>query len=139
MFDHEGSGQEDRAAADVDQALRDRLAANGWDERAEVVVLVPEIEAWVWSRSAVVEDVLGWAGRRPPLREWLATQRLWPEDAAKPPRPKEALIAALREAGIRRSAALYRALAKGAVLQGCRDDAFRHLSTTLGTWFPTTV
>ena len=106
---------------------------------AEVVVPVPEIEAWVWSRSAVVEDVLGWADRRPALLEWLATQQLWPEHAAKPPRPKEALIAALREAGIRRSAALYRELAEGAVLEGCRDDAFRRLSTALATWFPATA
>jgi hypothetical protein len=136
LFDHEGCGQENVAAETVAQVLRARLAMNGWDDRAEVLVVEPEIEAWVWSASSIVEDVLGWAGRRPALREWLADRRFWPQGMLKPPRPKEAWVAALREAGIRKSAALYRTLAEEVNLGGCRDPAFQRLCTTLRTWFP---
>ena len=71
MFDHEGSGQEDKTAVEVTSDLKTRLEQNGWKDRAEIILLEPELEAWVWSVSPHVDEVLGWKNRTPTLREWL--------------------------------------------------------------------
>lgn len=60
LFDHHGSGQHLRESFEVEADVRARLADNGWDDRAEVVVVEPELEAWVWTPSPVVDEVLGW-------------------------------------------------------------------------------
>jgi hypothetical protein len=39
IFDHEGSGQEDRKASDLALDLRSRLLKSGWEDRAEVIVI----------------------------------------------------------------------------------------------------
>jgi hypothetical protein len=79
IFDHFGSGQESRLPEQVEADVRLRLSAAGWGDRAEVLVLRPELETWVWSPSPHVDEVLGWRGRTPSLREWLQNGGLWPE------------------------------------------------------------
>lgn len=46
--------------------------------------------------SPEVDKVLGWSGRLPGLRDWLAQEAWMDAGASKPARPKEALQAALR-------------------------------------------
>lgn len=135
ILDHEGSGQENRAADEVVADLRDRLARSGWGDRAEVLLLQPELEVWIWSDSPWVDRVLGWEGREPSLRQWLLRQGLWQASAAKPPRPKESLQAALRESTMRRSAAIYRELAAKVSLDRCSDTSFVRLQVILRNWF----
>ncbi|WP_025321804.1 methylation-associated defense system protein MAD4 [Deferrisoma camini] len=136
VFDQAWEGNPHPSAADTERAVREQFAALGIADRAEVVVVEPEIEAWVWSRSPHVERVLGWAGARPPLREWLKTRGLWPEDRAKPEDPKATVEDALREKRIPRSSALYRELAEKVTLRGCQDAAFGRLCDVLRRWFP---
>jgi hypothetical protein len=136
LFDHFGSGQSDHEADQVEDDLRARLAANGWDDRAEVLVIEPELEIWVWSASPVVDEILGWGERQPPLRQWLKEHGGWPEDQHKPPKPKASVEAALREARIPRSPRLYRKLAERVSLALCQDRAFQRLVTLLRRWFP---
>lgn len=136
MFDHQGCGHEDRPASAVAGDVRSRLARNGWQDRAEVVVLSPELEVWVWSEQPCVDVCLGWAGLDPPLREWLAQNRHWPLGAPKPPDPKGAMEAALRQVRKPRSSAIYLNLARTATLQGHSEPAFAHLVQTLQRWFP---
>ncbi len=136
VFDHEGSGQENRSISDVTEDLKRRLRLSGWGQRAEVVVIKPELEVWVWSDSPEVDRVLGWGGSSPRLRPWLAEQGAWPEGAVKPPRPKESLERALRQVRIRRSAAIYRDLAARVGLVRCRDASFLRLKRILQAWFP---
>jgi hypothetical protein len=137
VFDHHGCGQESRRAANVRDLVRARLQRNGWpDTAADVIVIAPELEAWVWSDSPVVEECLGWSGRSPALRQWLASKQLWPLGIAKPPDPKKAVETALRTARIPRSSAVYGDLAQRLHIQGCTDRPFRRLVRTLRTWFP---
>jgi hypothetical protein len=136
MFDHHGSGREqeppDRLAASVEA----RLASNGWKDRAAAIVLTPELEVWVWTRSPHVDHCLGWADRQPPLREWLEMQGHWPTEAPKPPDPKAALEAALREVRRPRSSAVYLCLANTVELWGHTEPAFVRFAHTLQRWFP---
>lgn len=135
MFDYEGCGREKDAPQTLAGEVKTRLRQTGW-AAAEVVVLVPELEVWVWSASPHVADCLGWTTHRPALRAWLAEQQLWPCDKPKPPEPRVALERALREVGKPRSSGIYWALAKSVSLQGHQEPAFRSLVQCLREWFP---
>jgi len=136
VLDYEGSGQEGRPPDDVRNDLKRRLEISGWADRTEVLVLCPELENWVWSDSPEVDQAIGWRGRNPPLRDWLLEQEWWPPGYAKPSRPKECLEAALREARMRRSSAIYRQLAENVSLARCQDEGFRAFRRTIKAWFP---
>jgi len=136
ILDHEGSGREDDSPEGVTSDLRKRLAQSGWGERAEVLVLRPELENWVWSDSPHVDRVTGWEGQSPPLRQWLKSRGWWPEGDLKPPRPKECFEEALRKSRVRRSSAIYRQLAEHVSLNRCSDDEFLQFKNLIGHWFP---
>lgn len=136
LFDHQGCGRESNSPNELVALVRERLARNGWGDRADVVVLTPELEVWVWNDSPHVDECLGWANRQPPLREWLAANGRWPYDTSKPPDPKAAMEAALRQVRQPRSSAIYLNLATQVSLQGCVDPAFRRFIQTLQRWFP---
>ena len=72
---------------------------------------------------------------QPPLRQLLADRGLWPLDAAKPPRPKEAAQWVLRQTRQPRSSAIYQQLAAQVSTRGCTDAAFGELHATLQAWF----
>jgi hypothetical protein len=135
VLDHEGSGQEKRPASDVAADLKKRLEDSGWKDRAEVLVLEPELESWVWSDSPHVDEVLGWAGHQPDLRQWLKQRGLWTQGAPKPNRPKECLEAALRQVRVIRSSAIYRELAERVGLERCKDRAFHAFKRIVQAWF----
>jgi hypothetical protein len=135
VLDHEGSGQEGRPASDVGDDLKQRLKDSGWKDRAEVLVLEPELESWVWSDSPHVDEILGWAERQPDVRQWLKKRGLWTQGDLKPARPKECLQAALRQVSVRRSSAIYRELAKRVGLERCQDPAFHAFKRIVQAWF----
>jgi len=124
VFDQAWKGNPHATAVDTETAVRERFEPLGIAGRAEVVVIEPEIEAWVWSSSPHVGQVLGWDGNHTTLRSWLAEQGLWPDKAPKPPDPKAAVEAVLSKQRIPRSSAIYRNLARRVSLEGCQDAAF---------------
>lgn len=136
MFDHYGSGRESMTARELQESLNQDLGRSPWGERGRAVVLSPELEAWVWSVSPVVDDATGWKDRRPPLRNWLV-ERGWLKDKdAKPERPKEALVAALHESRTPRSSSLYRKIASRVSLRQCTEVSFLEFRRLLQQWFP---
>lgn len=135
LFDHEGSGREERAPTQLEEDVRQQLAANGWEGRAQVVVIAPELEAWVFSASPNVETCLEWVGPVR-LRTWLQDKGLWREERAKPDDPKSALEAALATLRRPRSSAIYENLGRSVGLGQCQDHAFNRLRTVLQQWFP---
>lgn len=124
VFDQAWQGNRHATAVDTERAVRARFAPLGIAGRAEVVVIEPEIEAWVWSSSPHVGKVLGWDGNHATLRDWLSNQGLWPDNTPKPPDPKAAVEAVLSEQRTPRSSSLYRQLAEKVSLKGCQDAAF---------------
>ncbi len=135
MFDHEGCGQEDVAPKDLEARINKDLADAGWGDGAVTIILVPELDVWVWSDSPHVEDSLGWRGRTPSLREWLSDKGYFTERNVKPARPKEAMEAALKVVRLPRSSAIYEELATKVSFQRCTDLAFANFKTTLQAWF----
>ena len=59
MFDHKGSGMETTDPRALQESLNERLAQSAWEERAKVIVLAPELEAWVWNDSPHIDEVAG--------------------------------------------------------------------------------
>ncbi len=132
MFDHEGCGQENKPAEELEQEVKQRLEQSGWQGRYEVVVLEPELEAWVWSSSHHVPKALGLTPEQ--LRQIL--QRFPQNYLGKPQRPKEAMEECLRQAKIPRSSSIYAELAETVGLKNCVEPSFGKFRDTLQKWFP---
>ncbi len=137
LLDREGSGQEARSAEELEQDLEQRLQRNGWSPEegepraAAIVLLDPELEVWVWSRSAHVPEVLGLTQER--LQAFLMECPHAPN--GKPEDPKAALHGALRLSGRPQSPDIFRELAERVSLK-TDERAFRKLHEMLRAWFP---
>jgi phenylpyruvate tautomerase PptA (4-oxalocrotonate tautomerase family) len=115
------------------------LVASGWAEDAvKVIAIEPELENWLWQDKPHVANVLRYKGDKS-LRQHLADSGLWPADAAKPPRPKEAAEWVLKQTRQPRSSAIYFKLAEHISIKGCTDAAFAEMHTVFLTWFPLEV
>lgn len=137
LFDHEGCGSEGASPEEIEMEVSSKLIAHGWNQgRAECVVIQPELEAWVWSRSPEVDLALGWQNENPPLREWLVSEGWQNPGHAKPQKVKEAYEAAIRKVRRQKSAAIFRKLGETVSFRTCQDRAFNRLVTILQTWFP---
>jgi hypothetical protein len=136
LFDLEGSGRDHQSRATLEESIEQKLAQNGWKGRSAAIAFDPELEIWVWSDSPEVDQVLGWAGREPGLREWIQKAGFALDSVGKPVRPKEAFTAALRESRKQPSAALFGALARRVSLSRCTDPALQKFAGVLREWFP---
>ena len=135
LLDREGSGVEHRSAPDIELELEQRLWRNGWLDvneapRASAIVLDPELEIWVWSRSPHVAEILGLSPDV--LQDLLSSFAL--ASSGKPQRPKEAMYAALRRSKRPLSASIFRELAVRVSLRS-EERAFDKLRQTLQLWF----
>lgn len=136
MLDKEGCGREVLLREDLERSIESELSSSGWRDRACAIVIEPELENWVWSVSPHVDIVLGWQGKQPELRTWLANKNFLLAGQIKPDRPKEAMVAALREAGRARSSSLFNQIACKVSFDRCDDPAFVKFKATLAGWFP---
>ncbi len=136
MFDREGCGQEAKTRTELETQVTIMLSRSGWEERAAVIVIDPELENWIFSDSPVVDTALGWRGNDPSLRRWLENKNYLLADQIKPSRPKEAMEEALRYIRMPRSSSIYGDIARKVSVGRCTDDAFQKLKTTLHAWFP---
>jgi len=137
LFDYHGCGASHLSSPEeVRQDVENKLRQSGWDDRARCVVIDPELEVWVWSDSSEVDRCLDWTQSPKSLRDWLEEKGHWPSNTSKPPDPKEAVEAALKEVKKPRSSALFRELAESVSLQRCEDEAFQRFRNILSTWFP---
>jgi len=112
-------------------------AAHVWDERFfQVIVLDPEVEAWLWQPdSPHLAAALNYRAAKP-YQQVLAEAGYWPADHPKPPRPKEARDYLRRAHRTDPSNAVFKRAAAKISVQGCTDPAFLLLRATLRGWFP---
>jgi len=134
LFDYEGSGFDDTPSDALAADVRARVDVD-WAGRAEVILLKPELENWVFANSPHVEACIGWAGTVP-LRAWLEQRGLWNAQDAKPQHPKEALEEALRAMRQPRSSSIYDCIASKVSTRGCTDASFIRMRDVLCAWFP---
>lgn len=136
-FDRHGCGADDKNREEIEAELECKLPRVGWPNgTAAVVVLEPEVEAWIWADSPHVASVLGWRDDRAALREYLETKGLWDAGAPKPNDPKVAMEQALRKKRQAGGARLFASLALNVTVQQCQDPSFRKFHDTLKGWFP---
>lgn len=135
VFDHEGSGQENKSREEIESELEKKLIDSGWRDRVAVIVLEPELESWIWSDSPHVERILGWEEQESTLKNWLVMQNFLEPEQIKPSRPKEALETMLRFVSKPRSSSIYEQLAKSVGFARCQDNSFLKLKSILQSWF----
>jgi hypothetical protein len=135
MFDHKGCGLEDVSGAELACRIEDELRFSGWEDRARVIVIEPELDIWIWSESPHVAEALGWESRECELKEWLARNGWLEEGQIKPRHPKGALACALRKVNKVHSSAIFGEIACKVSLGRCEDRAFAALKDSLQKWF----
>ena len=136
MFDHLGSGKERISPQNLQKNLNDEFRQTGWGERARAIVLVPELETWVWGTSPHVAEIAGWKNGNSKLRRWLREQGWLESGEVKPQEPSKAFRAALRAANTKRSSSLYLRIARKVSLTRCKDETFQEFKEILRNWFP---
>lgn len=125
VFDREGCGAEHHTREQLESLVQEQLRANSWQgDRAEVLVLDPELEIWAWSRSAHVAQTMKIGASAQDAANWLVEQGFCPLREIKPARPKEALDVALRKSGSPWSPRIHRDLASKISFAHCADPAF---------------
>lgn len=134
LLDFEGCGQELDNSLVVEAQLDEKLRSV-WMGRAKAIVIVPEVDAWIWGNDDVLRDVLHWP-QDGAIRAWLRDKGFEFNADDKPVRPKEALDAMRPIHKQARSSATYEKVTKRISLQNCTDLAFVRLRTQLQSWFP---
>lgn len=135
VFDREFGTDLDAQTLSID--LTSRIAQTGWHlDHFRVVVIEPELEAWIWQRNQRVAVPLGFKTVDQLVASVCNAGLAWPEGQPKPSRPKEALEAVCRLKGIGFSAALHRSITASVSLIGCQDPSFVQLRAALQRWFP---
>lgn len=135
FFDHHGSGQEANSLEQLEAILKKQIERNGWEDRIEIIIFEPELEAWIWTENSHVAKTLGWNNYNL-LKNWLIQQNLWEKKLLKPQKPKEALEALLKEKKIPRSSSIYNNIAQNVNFARCQDQSFAKLKKILINWFP---
>lgn len=117
-------------------ALEDHLRNAGWPPpQGCAIVIEPEVDNWLWTDTPHTADALRWPSIAE-LRRELQEKDMWPQGAAKPPRPKEAADWAIRRKGKPRTSAIYEQVASRVSLSRCSDPAVAALVNALRQWFP---
>jgi hypothetical protein len=135
MLDHEGCGQEEVERRILENDLQLNLDSAGWAGRSAAVVIAPELEQWIWLGETHVAQAIDWPTTGIGLHQWLEANDLKQQGVPKPPRPKEALRAALRHSRLPPSAAIVADIIRRGSYLRCVDPAFLKLLTQLREWF----
>jgi hypothetical protein len=134
VLDFEGSGAQEQNALALERVLDEDLCSD-WGDAAKAIVIDPELDIWMWGSDNALQEVFRWTESRP-IREWLIQHSFKLSTSGKPIRPKEALIAVLRECGHPRSSANYFRVASKISLSRCTDHSFQRFRKQLQKWFP---
>jgi hypothetical protein len=140
MWDHHGSGRDHKQEpSEVGGEVQGKLDSYSWSQNSAVVVLVPELEQWLWHCENAVAAHCGVTTAE--LEQWIAerAQKLRSTiSAIKREQPKELFEFLMREKLKRtispRDFEEIGKRASVAALMAC--DSFRSIMETLQVWFP---
>jgi len=135
ILDRDWDGVPNLPTQEIEAEVESRVATikQGW---ARCIVIEPELEAWLFTRSPRLDEAVGWRGRTPSLSDALASASLWPASSPKPPNPKATMKWALSRVGKQTSSSIYRQIALHLGLGKCADPSFLRFRSTLQAWFP---
>jgi hypothetical protein len=127
-------------AAQIRADVSENMRMSGWDEeRFEVVVIEPMLEAWLWMESDHVAKAFGLEGDYTKLREVLIAEKLWEADQPKPSQLKAARDRAAALGKSKSGRAIFRNVfnaVSSRALNRCVEPGFVQLRRILQTWFP---
>ncbi len=135
LWDHHGSGWEQHHQPPAAAArLQERLDTCTWRDASAAIVLVPELEAWVWHDSSTVGRHLGLAPEdlAARVRDYAARHHATPEQVMRTA-PKELLAAVLGRRVRPEDFARLAELAAPEAWAVC--DSFRAFRDALRSWF----
>ncbi|MCD4651047.1 MAG: hypothetical protein K8S56_04585 [Candidatus Cloacimonetes bacterium] len=136
ILDRDGCGKESMEAVEIETELENELQKNGWDSNnAKVIVIDPELEAWIWNGSDELPKVLDWSGNYKSIEKFLVTEEILNPGQIKPDDPKTAFRAVLRKCQVPHSSRIYRKIAEKVSLSTCTDRSFNKFKETLTNWF----
>lgn len=137
VFDLEGSGAgDDETAESLERELDAQLSLQ-WGTHAKAIVIVPEVDVWLWGADNALRECLRWP-LPGSIRSWLEGEGFVFGADGKLVRPKEALDKMVRIHQQPRSSALYEKITGRISLQRCTDAAFLRLRAALNSWFALT-
>ena len=128
-------------------------------DRFEVILIRPELEAWIWQRNTHVVEAFGFNGTDKQLWAMLEQKSLtlepgkkkhrfasanalagfppaWPKNEPKPKNPKGLVEALTHECQSGPVSGVFNEISSMISLRGCVDPAFKRLRDTLRAWFP---
>jgi hypothetical protein len=147
-------------AEDIVADIEKRVEAEGkWQrDRFEVVLIRPELEAWIWQRNVHVAEAFEFPGSAGELWEMLNIQSLsldnrtkkhsfvpfdglndapaWPTVDAKPHNPKGVVEAVSSHCQSGPASGIFNEISSKVSVKGCVDEAFGKLRDALRRWFP---
>ncbi len=142
LLDKEGSGQEDKTEEKISKEIKDNLIRNGWKtNRIEVIVIVPELDIWMWANSNKISEIIRNRARGiswnsfDEIKSFLEEKGFWIEGNAKPNYPKEALEKILEISKIPRSSDYYKTIAEEVSFKNCQDEGFNKFINIIHKWF----
>jgi len=134
VFDFEGTGVEHLTREKAENDVHDLLNNNGWKDRNAVIVIMPELENWMWMDNKHVQDAIGWENKDS-LYTWARQNGYIQPEKSKPERPKETFEEALRISETSKSTAIYKKIAANVSYRKCEDESFQKLIKQLQMWF----
>jgi hypothetical protein len=128
-------------------------------DRFEVILIQPELEAWIWQRNPHVAEAFEFNGTDAQLWNFLAKQSLrldahkkkhrfiganadggsppvWPKTQRKPQNPKGLVEALAYHCHSGPASGMFNEISSKISVTGCVDPAFVKLRDTLREWFP---
>ena len=137
VFDFRGCGAENVGPERLEEELEAELSRAGWSrEDAAVIVIYPELEAWLFGGSFQrLRETIDWSDPLP-IRDWFLAKGFLERGNAKPAFPQAAMDSLLSEANTPRSSRLFEQIAVRQSLARCQDRAFTKFRDTLRGWFP---
>ena len=148
------------SAEDIVADIEKRAEEQGrWQrDRFEVILIRPELEAWIWQRNVHVAEAFEFSGSDGELWELLTVQSLtldkrtkkhhfikldplndaaaWPKNEAKPKNPKGVVEAVSARCQSGPASGVFNEISAKVSVKNCVDGAFHKLRDALGRWFP---
>jgi len=153
----EGAPAPEKIVADIESLVVNEAK---WERhRFKVILIRPELEAWIWQRNTHVVEAFGFTGTDAQLWTLLAQQSLtldpgkrkhrfapanalagfppaWPKKHSKPENPKGLVEALSRQCHSGPASGVFNEISSTISVKGCVDPAFKKLRSTLQDWFP---
>jgi hypothetical protein len=142
MWDYHGSGDElRRSPQESEEIVHERLCHVSWKDRSKCIIIVPELEEWLWHNEASIWSHINISDRD--LGNWIenfAATKSKSVDQIKSEEPKELFeYIFIEKAKITISPRDFEKIAERASLNAWQEStSFRTLVEILREWFPLT-